>query len=58
MLHKVATTEAVTEAQPPMKVHLEQLHVLRQIDGEVLIRSSSISSSRLVSFDRSTDFFF
>ena len=60
MLHEVPTTEAVTETKPPMKIHLDQLHVLRQIDGEVLIQNSGRHSSSallvsLVVLDSSDD---
>ncbi|UJR30291.1 hypothetical protein I4U23_017829 [Adineta vaga] len=40
LAHEISTTDAVVEVKPPMKVNIDRMHVLRQIDGEVMIQTS------------------
>jgi hypothetical protein len=39
LLHEYPTTQAVIETKPPMKIYIERMHVLRQIDGQVMIQT-------------------
>jgi hypothetical protein len=38
MVQEHSTTQAVVDIKPPVKVSIECLHVLRQIDGQVVIQ--------------------
>ncbi|CAF0946667.1 unnamed protein product [Adineta steineri] len=40
LAHEYATTDAVVEVKPPMKINIESMHVLRQLDGQVMIQTS------------------
>lgn len=39
------TTQAIVEGKPPLHVHIDHLHVLRQTDGEVKIQQTEHSSN-------------
>jgi len=44
LVHEYPTTQAVIEAKPPVKINIEHMHLLRQIDGEIMIQTSENKS--------------
>lgn len=40
MLNEFATTDAVVEPKPSMKIYLEKMHIRREIDGRVNVPNS------------------
>ena len=38
-MHEYSTTEAVVEIKPPIKLNIKRMHVLRQIDGQIMIQT-------------------
>jgi hypothetical protein len=44
MVQEHSTTQAVVDIKPPVKVSIECLHVLRQIDGQVVIQKPNDES--------------
>ncbi|CAF4542304.1 unnamed protein product, partial [Rotaria sp. Silwood2] len=38
-VHEYPTTEAVVAIKPPLKVNIKRMHVVRQIDGQVMIET-------------------
>jgi hypothetical protein len=44
LLHEYPTTQAVVETKPPTKINIERLHILRQVDGQVMIQTSENKS--------------
>ena len=47
MAHEYSTTEAVVEIKPPIIVNIERMHVLRQLDGQVIIQTSLSKSENI-----------
>ncbi|CAF4550593.1 unnamed protein product [Rotaria sp. Silwood1] len=40
LVHEYSTTDATEEINPPTKVNIKRLHVIRQIDGQIMIQTS------------------
>ena len=38
LLHQHSTTEAFVESKPPLKVNIESMRILRQMNGQIIIR--------------------
>ncbi len=55
MLQEHSTTHAVVDIKPPVKVSIECLNVLRQIDGQVIIQKSNHGYNSSLSQSSSKD---
>jgi len=45
LIDEYSTTQAVVEIKPPMKINIECMHLLRQIDGQIVIKKSENKSN-------------
>lgn len=39
MLNEFVTTDAIVEPKPPVKIYLEQIHLRRELDGQINVPS-------------------
>ncbi|CAF0787726.1 unnamed protein product [Adineta steineri] len=45
-LQENSTTHAIVEPKPPVKINIEGLHILRQIDGQLIIHKSNSNDQK------------